>query len=77
LGGLDEIIGSQEREGSCVTRFKELSRIETAIKRKNTAELHWALDYCKMRLGIAARKEQVKHWQKIEKRVRQALDDPA
>jgi hypothetical protein len=59
-----------------VTRFKELQRIEIAIKHKNTTELQWALDYCRMRLGIAARKEHVKHWQQLEKRIIRALDDP-
>jgi hypothetical protein len=58
-----------------VTRFKELQRIEAAIKHKNAADLRWALDYCKMRLGIATRKEHVKQWQLIQKRVRQVLDD--
>jgi hypothetical protein len=59
-----------------VTRFKELQRIEVAIKHKNTTELRWALDYCRMRLGIAARKEHVKRWQELEKRILRALDDP-
>jgi hypothetical protein len=38
-----------------MTRLKELKRIEAAIEHKNNAELLWALEYCRMRLGIAPR----------------------
>jgi len=56
-----------------MTRFKELQRIETAISHKNEAELQWALNYCKMRLKIAAMKHHEAHWRRIEKRVKTAL----
>jgi hypothetical protein len=56
-----------------MTRFKEQRRIETAILHKNEAELQWALNYCKMRLQIAALKHHEAHWRRIEKRVRAAL----
>jgi hypothetical protein len=58
-----------------MTRFKELKRIESAIEHKNSAELQWALGYCRMRLGIASRKDHQKHWYKLEAKVRQALDN--
>jgi len=44
-----------------MTRFKEMLRIEAAIKHKDKNELGWALAYCKMRLGIAPRKDHQKH----------------
>jgi hypothetical protein len=56
-----------------MTRFKELKRIESAIEHKNSAELKWALGYCKMRLGIASRKDHREHWHNLEARVRQTL----
>jgi hypothetical protein len=56
-----------------MTRFKELARIEAAIAHHNKSELHWALGYCKMRLGIAPRRDHQKHWHKLERRVRAAL----
>jgi hypothetical protein len=57
-----------------MTRFKELARIEAAIKDRNESDLRWALDYCKMRLSIASRKEHLKYWQQVEKDVLQALE---
>ncbi len=56
-----------------MTRFKELKRIETAILHKNEAKLQWALNYCKMRIQIAAKKNHEAHWRRIEKRVKAAL----
>jgi hypothetical protein len=58
-----------------MTRFKELQRIEDAIRHKNESELEWALDYCKMRLGIAFRKDHQKHWRSLERKVQDALDN--
>ena len=58
-----------------MTRFKELQRIEAAIEHQNKADLQWALGYCKIRLSIAPRKDHQKHWSKIERKIRQALDD--
>jgi hypothetical protein len=56
-----------------MTRFKELRRIESAIEHKNEAELHWAMDYCKMRLKIATMKPHKDHWRRIENKVKTAL----
>lgn len=56
-----------------MTRFKELTRIEAAIEHVNESELRWADSYCRMRLGIAVRKEHVKYWQGIERKVAAAL----
>jgi hypothetical protein len=56
-----------------MTRFKELQRIEAAIKHKNEPELEWALSYCKMRLGIASRRDHQKHWHELERKVKDAL----
>lgn len=56
-----------------MTRFKELQRIETAIKHRNQSELEWALSYCKMRWGIASRKDHRKHWHKLQNQVKAAL----
>ncbi len=56
-----------------MTRFKELARIEGAIKNRSAAELRWASEYCKMRLSIAARKDHIKYWKQIEKKVIQAI----
>jgi hypothetical protein len=54
-----------------MTRLKELKRIESAIEQKNPAELQWALEYCRMRLKIAARKDHTHSWRKMEERVKQ------
>jgi hypothetical protein len=48
-----------------MTRFKELRRIELAIKNKDEKELHWALEYCEIRLKFATMKQHIKHWQKL------------
>jgi hypothetical protein len=58
-----------------MTRFKELSRVEAAIAHNDKADLQWALGYCKMRLSIAPRKGHQDYWHKIERKVRQALED--
>jgi hypothetical protein len=50
-----------------------LKRIEAAIKHKDQAALLWALGYCTIRIEIATRKEHLKHWRKIESKVRSAL----
>lgn len=60
-----------------MTRFKELSRIEAAIKNRNKSELDWALSYCTMRLGLAADKQHIKHWHRLEESVLQALEESA
>jgi hypothetical protein len=58
-----------------MTRFKELRRIEAAIKHRNSPELQWAVAYCQMRLQIATRKDHQKHWHQLEAKVRQALEN--
>ena len=57
-----------------MTRFKELKRIEEAIAH-NKADLPWALGYCRMRIQIATRKDHLKHWKKLEEKVRKAMVD--
>ena len=56
-----------------MSRFKELNRIEEAIKHKNISELHWAQSYSQMRVGTAEMKEHVKHWKNINARVNEAI----
>ncbi len=61
-----------------MTRFKELERIEAALEHRDSRELRWALQYCKMRLELAKgqgslRKHTTKHWMRIEARVSAAL----
>jgi hypothetical protein len=57
-----------------MTRFKELARIEAAIQQQNKSDLQWALNYCRMRVSISARKEHLDYWKKIEKDVIQAIE---
>jgi len=56
-----------------MTRFKELARIQSAIKHKNVAELRWASGYCNMRVQIATRRDHVKHWRAMERKISDAL----
>ena len=64
-----------------MTRFKELKRIEDAIKNKDQGQLLWAVDYCKMRMEIAPKiglqpkavKSHIKTWQNILDKVELAL----
>jgi hypothetical protein len=58
-----------------MTRFKELKRIEAAIKHKDQIELQWAIGYCKMRLSIPGKADHEKYWRQIERKVAQALDE--
>jgi len=57
-----------------MTRFKELRRIELAIKPSNQVELRWALGYAEMRIEIATMKQHKKHWQAIKTRVQKSLN---
>lgn len=57
-----------------MTRFKELKRIGAAIERNNQPELRWALGYCTMRIQIATRKDQLKHWRQLENKVKAVLN---
>ena len=45
-----------------MTRFKELKRIERAIRENDAEQLTWALSYCRSRLSIAPTKSQRKYW---------------
>ncbi|MBI5634901.1 MAG: hypothetical protein HZA15_15645 [Nitrospirae bacterium] len=56
-----------------MTRFKELQRIEIAIKHKNREELLWGLQYCQMRLKIITMKSHEKTWHKRIKNIEAAL----
>jgi hypothetical protein len=56
-----------------MTRFKELARIESAIKNSDQTELRWAAEYCRMRMSIAARKEHIAHWESVARKVASAI----
>ena len=56
-----------------MTRFKELARIQAAIRHRNESELRWAVEYCQMGLRIATRKDHAKYWRGIERDVTGAL----
>ena len=58
-----------------MTRFKELKRIETAIKHKNNSELLWSLEYCENRLSNSTMKEHIKHWNKLIKQVKNTISE--
>lgn len=58
-----------------MTRFKELQRIENAIKYRDVRELEWAVKYCEMRILIATREQHVTHWTKLLKKVQMILDE--
>ena len=58
-----------------MSRFKELNRIEAAIKSQNQEDLDWALSYAQVRFKTAAMKEHIKHWQKIINRVSSAITE--
>jgi hypothetical protein len=55
-----------------MSRFKELKRIEAAIKNSDKADLGWAESYCAMRIQIATRKDHQKYWREIQQNVRKA-----
>jgi len=56
-----------------MSRFKELNRIDDAIKNANKAELEWADSYCRMRLQIATLKDHQKFWRNLQRDVSKAL----
>ena len=58
-----------------MTRFKELKRIEFAIKHKDEKEILWALQYCKSRLQLAKWKSHIKHWTKLINELNDTLDN--
>jgi hypothetical protein len=54
--------------------FSEVTRIETAIKNKNSKELEWSLWYCRMRQAVpSARPGDVKYWRGIEALVKETM----
>jgi len=57
--------------------FSEVTRIEAAIKNKNTKELQWSLWYCRMRQSVpSARPADVRYWSAIEAQVQEILTPP-
>ena len=57
--------------------FSEVTRIEAAIKNKNSKELEWSLWYCRMRQTVSsARPGDVKYWSGIEALVKEAMAPP-
>jgi hypothetical protein len=56
-----------------MTRFKDLRRLEDAIKNANEEELKWADAWCKRRFSMATMKHHQRHWRKLMKRVDTAI----
>jgi len=56
-----------------MTRFKELARIQAAIRHRNESELRWAVEYCRMRERVATGKDDAKYWSSIEREVTNML----
>jgi hypothetical protein len=60
-----------------VSGFSEVTRIEAAIKNKNSKELEWSLWYCRMRQTVSsARPADVKYWSGIEALVKETMAPP-
>ena len=60
-----------------MSRFSEVTRIETAIKNKNAKELEWALWHCRMRQAIpSAQPGEVKYWRGVEALVKETMAPP-
>jgi len=58
--------------------FSEVTRIEAAIKNKNSKELEWSLWYCRMRQAVpSARPADLKYWSGIEALVKETMAPPA
>jgi predicted GIY-YIG superfamily endonuclease len=57
-----------------MTRFKELQRIENAIKYRDVRDLEWEVKYREMKIPIATMEQHVKHWTKLLKKVQMILD---
>ena len=58
-----------------MTRFKELARIQSAIKHKNESELRWAVWYCGMRVQTAARKHHTQYWGEMQRKVANVIHE--
>ena len=52
-----------------MTRYRELRRMENAIRHQNKEELKWALGWARSRIAIATRKDHLKVWKKREKQI--------
>jgi hypothetical protein len=60
-----------------MSRFSEVTRIETAIKNKNAKELEWSLWYSRMRQAVpSARPADLKYWSGIEALVKETMAPP-
>ena len=57
-----------------MSRFKEGRRITSALESKDAAELKWAQAYCRMRVGLATRKDHAKHWTALLRKVESAME---
>jgi hypothetical protein len=55
-----------------MTRFKEGRRIAAALKNRDARELDWAASYCRMRIEVATRKDHLKHWQALHRKIQAA-----
>jgi hypothetical protein len=62
-------------ESDGTSEFDELDRIEAAIETKTKPELQWAIEYCRMKVQKATRKDQLKYWQRLGQSVRGVLAD--
>ena len=60
-------------ESDGITEFEELERIESAIENKTKLELQWAIEYCRMKVQKATRKDHLKYWQRLGQSVRGIL----
>lgn len=58
-----------------MTRFKELRRLERAIKDMNEDELRWASEWCNQGFSSSTMKHHQKHWRKLKKRVDTAISE--
>lgn len=56
-----------------MTRFKTLRRIEHALEHKNEPELRLAREYCTRRLSTATRKDHIKYWMNLRRKIEAAL----
>jgi hypothetical protein len=56
-----------------MSRFKELARIQAAIKHKDESELRWADWYCRMRQQVATRKHHTQYWREMQSKVAAVL----
>jgi hypothetical protein len=56
-----------------MTRFKELARIDRAMRDGNATDLRWAQSYCRSRIAIAPTESQRKYWSELFAKVEAAL----